>query len=185
MSFRPKLTEMESTAAFVVGGGLALLILGYLLASAQSGVSGFDASRLNIVMIVGAFLFVGGIALWLATAQPWKNFDDWSTPLYTGHHDEHAPASHAEAAHEPGAQVESLEIIEGIGPKIAAALRNAGIATFADLASRQPAEVERIVRDAGVRMVGHADTWIEQARLAVEGKMTELEAYQHNLRSKH
>jgi hypothetical protein len=176
---------MESTAAFVVGGGLALLILGYLLASAQSGVSGFDASRLNIVMIVGAFLFVGGIALWLATAQPWKNFDDWSTPLYTGHHDEHAPASHAEAAHQSGAQADSLEIIEGIGPKIAAALRNAGIATFADLASRQPAEVERIVRDAGVRMVGHADTWIEQARLAVEGKMTELEAYQHNLRSKH
>ncbi len=36
MSVRKKLTEMESTSAFVVGGGLALIILGFLLSAFRS-----------------------------------------------------------------------------------------------------------------------------------------------------
>ncbi len=222
MTFRKKLTEMESTAAFVVGGGLTLIILGFLLSSAQSQLPNFDPSRLNIVMIVGALLFVSGSALWIFVTQPWKNFDDWSVPLYTGHdgahHDEPVhevtlqQAEHEDVAQlglsevdQPGAAVyaapaksetsmastmsprgrDDLKVLEGIGPKIATALSAAGIKTFADLAARQPAEVERVVRDAGVRMVGHTDTWIEQAKLAAQGKWAELETYKNSLRQRH
>lgn len=206
MSVRKKLTEMESTSAFVVGGGLALIILGFLLSAAQAG-AGFDASRLNIVMIIGASFMVAGIILWVFVTQPWKNFDDWSTPLYTGHDAHHTEEAAVEAetadlatigvhpvVHEPGHPVvasdeadrtDDLEnTIDGIGPKIATVLRSVGILTFADLAKREPEELERIIRDSGVRMVGHTNTWIEQARMAAEGRWAELEQYQHNLRTR-
>ncbi len=201
---RRKLTETESTLAFLIGGGLTLIILAFLLASAQAG-AGFDGSRLVFLIYLGALFIVVGVVAWMIMVHPSKNFDNWSTPLYTGHeHDEpHAetPADHAPVvAAQPVAQAapahpvaqtvstsknDDLEIIEGIGPKIAAVLKNVGIHTFADLAARQPADVEHIVRDAGVRMVGHADSWIAQAKLAAEGKMAELTEYQHQLRTKH
>ena len=211
VSFRRNLTETESTIAFVIGGGLTLFILGFFLSSAQSQSQGFDPARLNIMMIVGALLLVAGLAGWLFFARPWQYFDDWSTPAYTGHdaahHGEHgeahqdvaemaaAPAErHGEAprAARTGAAVstaspagrDDLRMIEGIGPKIAATLKAVGIQTFDDLASRQPSDVERIVRDAGVRMVGHADAWIEQAKLAADGRWAELESYKASLRSK-
>jgi len=195
--------------AFVVGGGLTLFILGFFLSSAQSQLQGYDPARLNIMMIVGAMLLVAGIVGWLFLTQPWKNFDDWSTPLYTGHDEAHHGETLHEAEQEDVAKLGLVEIeaaptppkgaaihpagasgrddlrqIEGIGPKIAATLKAVGIVTFADLASRQPEEVERIVRDAGVRMVGHADSWVEQARLAAEGKWTELDTYKSSLRAK-
>jgi predicted flap endonuclease-1-like 5' DNA nuclease len=219
--FRKKLTEAESTAAFVVGGGLTLFIIGFLLASARSALPNptntGGRGSIDFVMVVGALLFVAGVAGWLVITRPWKNFDDWSTPHYTGHphheehsdHDEHGEhTTHSETAAEGHAAVshvarsapipsaasvakastatsgtDDLKVIEGIGPKIATALNGVGIRTFADLAERNPDDVERIVRDAGVRMVGHADTWIEQAKLASSGKTAELEALQKQLRS--
>jgi predicted flap endonuclease-1-like 5' DNA nuclease len=209
VSFRKKLTEMESTMAFVVGGGLTLFILGFFLSSAQSQLQGYEPARLNIMMIVGAMLLVAGIVGWLFLTQPWKNFDDWSTPLYTGHDEAHHVETSHEAAHDDVAELgvaaiepaatpqtraaasasspsgrDDLRQIEGIGPKIAATLKAVGIVSFADLAARQPQDVERIVRDAGVRMVGHADSWVEQARLAADGKWAELETYKSSLRAK-
>jgi large subunit ribosomal protein L17 len=73
---------------------------------------------------------------------------------------------------------DDLKKIEGIGPKIAEALNNAGVLTFAQLARLQPAEIEKIVRDAGVRMIGHGETWPVQADLAAAGKWGELKALQ-------
>jgi predicted flap endonuclease-1-like 5' DNA nuclease len=58
---------------------------------------------------------------------------------------------------------DDLTVIDGIGPKIAATLNAAGLHTFRDVASKDPTELEQIVRDAGVRMVGHADRWVEHA----------------------
>jgi len=272
---RQKLTEFESTIAFVVGGGLILLMLVFGLASASGG---SDVSRLNLFLLLGALLLFGGTLVWLFTSRPWSKHDDWSEPLYTGHaHDEHhaetgaehaephsapietlahagaaddselaaamniAPATAAavatieavaaapdapaeqvepqpeasESAYaaveqpayaqvpearapdettEPAAQDEpqasaapaeqapdDLTMIEGIGPKISGALIAAGVNTFAKLAAMQPEEIERVVRSAGVRMVGKAETWTKQAALAAEGKFDELRAYQQTL----
>jgi predicted flap endonuclease-1-like 5' DNA nuclease len=80
-------------------------------------------------------------------------------------------------------RADDLTLLEGIGPKIAAALNAAGIKTYARLAAFAPEEVERTVKAAGVRMVGHADSWPRQARLAAEGKLDELRAYQQTLRA--
>lgn len=78
---------------------------------------------------------------------------------------------------------DDLTILEGIGPKIAAALGAAGISTYAKLAGQDPAELERIVRTAGVRMVGKAVTWPEQARLLAQGRLEEWKALAARLKS--
>lgn len=86
----------------------------------------------------------------------------------------------------PGAnkdKADDLRLIEGVGPKTAAALLDAGINTFEQLAKLTPEIIEEIVREAGVRMVGHATTWPEQARLAASGDMEALQRYQEQLRA--
>jgi predicted flap endonuclease-1-like 5' DNA nuclease len=263
VEIRQKLTEFESTIAFVIGGGLILMMLVFGLASASGG---SDVSRLNLFLVLGALLFFGGTIVWLFASRPWLNHDDWSEPLYTGHeHEAHhaepaeaheapaealahvgaaepselaaamniapaleaaiaaveaaaapdAPAAQAtpqsqqaeqpESAYvaveqpayaqvsegrvpdqpaepeQPATAPDDLTLIEGIGPKISAALIAAGVDTFAKLAALQPDQIENIVRSAGVRMVGKAETWAKQAQLAAEGKFEELKAYQKTL----
>ncbi len=277
MSTRPRLSEWESTWAFVAGGGLLLIILAFGLAAMRGSDNG---GALNGMLLIGALLLVGGTIGWLVQFRPWTKFDDWSTPLFTGH-DDHAahgdqgvhgaavveahahgvdqpaethvtepdtahadvsgvnidahlpqifheskvtynettpplppppeimdpmtafppvdPATERNAAPGPVTHVESdviepvpldpevphdnLQMLEGIGPKIAGALNAAGIYTFAELAKRQPPELEKIVRDANVRMVGHGESWPKQAEMAVRGDMAALKAYQETLRS--
>jgi predicted flap endonuclease-1-like 5' DNA nuclease len=72
---------------------------------------------------------------------------------------------------------DDIEIIEGIGPRIAEALRAGGILTFQQLASATPGELERIVRAQGVRLVGNADTWPRQAQFLVDGDVEGFKAY--------
>lgn len=84
----------------------------------------------------------------------------------------------------PPAVPDDLTLLDGIGPKIAAALVAAGVHSFAKLANAVPENVERIVREAGVRMVGHADAWLQQAALAAKGDMDGLERLKAELRSR-
>lgn len=77
---------------------------------------------------------------------------------------------------------DDLKIVEGIGPKIEGILHDAGIKTFAQLASASVTQLEKIVReDAGIR-VAFPDTWPEQAQLAANGKWDELEQLQDDLK---
>ncbi len=70
---------------------------------------------------------------------------------------------------------DDLTIVEGIGPKIAEHLQNAGINTFAELAAADQARLQQILADAGPRFSIHKpDTWPEQAALAAAGKWDEL-----------
>src|SRR5258708_5079318 len=160
LSVRQKLTEPEVIAAFVIGAGMTLIILAFGLAAAQNGMPKFDASRLNIILVVGGLLFLIGVSGWLVIVQPWKNFDDWSTPLYTGHDDHGAHGSTHDAV------ADDLTSIEGITAKVNAVLNGVGITTFAQLAARQPAEIERIIADSGIRASGRAAAWITQAKAA-------------------
>ena len=75
---------------------------------------------------------------------------------------------------------DDLTVIEGIGPKIAAVLRTAGITTFRQLAATAPEALQQLVRQAGIRM-GDATTWPEQAALAADGKTEALKALQDTL----
>jgi len=76
---------------------------------------------------------------------------------------------------------DNLELIEGIGPKISALLKSAGITTFKQLAATDVSRLQKILDDASLRIADPA-TWPEQARLAAAGKLDELEALQNELK---
>ena len=76
-------------------------------------------------------------------------------------------------------KADDLKKIEGIGPKIAETLVEAGIATYEDLAKAKPAKISEIIE--GVRGNHVPDTWPQQAQLAADGKWDELKELQDKL----
>ncbi|WP_046743081.1 50S ribosomal protein L21 [Kordia zhangzhouensis] len=74
---------------------------------------------------------------------------------------------------------DDLKKIEGIGPKIASTLNEAGITTYADLAKTDAAKISEIIAD--VRGNHVTDTWPKQAQLAADGKWDELKKWQDEL----
>lgn len=83
----------------------------------------------------------------------------------------------------PGA-ADDLKLIEGIGPKIASVLQEAGVGTFAALAAADADRLQDILREADPRLLRLADpaTWPEQARLAAAGEWDALTEFQSTLR---
>jgi predicted flap endonuclease-1-like 5' DNA nuclease len=75
---------------------------------------------------------------------------------------------------------DDLTRIEGIGPKYAEELRAAGIGTFGELASSNPARLAGIVKAPDWRRVDYA-SWIDQARLVVAGDEGGLATLQDRL----
>jgi predicted flap endonuclease-1-like 5' DNA nuclease len=75
-----------------------------------------------------------------------------------------------------------LTVIEGIGPKINTLFLDAGIQTFAQLASTTVPEMRRILDNAGPRYrIANPSTWAEQAALAADNKWAELKKLQDAL----
>ncbi|WP_028283191.1 50S ribosomal protein L21 [Olleya marilimosa] len=89
-----------------------------------------------------------------------------------------AKAAPKKAAKATG-KADDLKKVEGIGPKIAETLVEAGIATFAELAKTDAAKISEII--AGVRGNHVTDTWPAQAQLAADGKWDELKKWQDEL----
>ena len=72
---------------------------------------------------------------------------------------------------------DNLEIIEGIGPKIAKVLVDGGISTFALLASAKADDVSAMLKASGGRFsLANPASWAEQAALLRDGKMAEFKA---------
>ena len=88
-------------------------------------------------------------------------------------------AAPKKAAPKKTVKADDLKKIEGIGPKIAKTLVEAGIATFADLAKSKPAKIAEIITD--IRGNHVTDTWPAQAKLAADGKWDELKKWQDEL----
>jgi large subunit ribosomal protein L17 len=77
------------------------------------------------------------------------------------------------AAEEKGA--DDLTIIEGIGPKVSEVLHAAGITSFAQLAASNAEDIKEILEKSGGNFNAQdPTTWAEQAQLAADGKMDEL-----------
>ncbi len=75
-----------------------------------------------------------------------------------------------------------LEKIEGIGPKIASILNEAGISTFADLANTAPSMLKDVLANAGKRYQMHNPTsWPTQAKLAANGDWDALKQMQDTM----
>ncbi len=80
------------------------------------------------------------------------------------------------------APVDDLTRIEGIGPKIAELLNDAGIGGFADLAATSPEKIREILSEAGGNFASHdPETWPKQAEMARDGKWDELQTWQDEL----
>lgn len=74
-------------------------------------------------------------------------------------------------------KADELEIIEGIGPKIAMLLYDSGIFTFRDLATTPVYKIQELLDQAGPQFALHdPSTWTQQAKLAAEGRWNDLDA---------
>ena len=79
-------------------------------------------------------------------------------------------------------KADDLKKIEGVGPKIAGLLNEAGIMTFADLGKAKKADLTAILEKAGTRYKSHdPTTWPKQSKLAAAGKWDELKTLQDEL----
>jgi predicted flap endonuclease-1-like 5' DNA nuclease len=76
---------------------------------------------------------------------------------------------------------DDLTRIEGVGPKMSAALTAAGIDTFARLAAADEATIRAAIEAAGMRFAPSMDTWAEQAAYAARGDWDGLKAFQDSL----
>ncbi len=80
-------------------------------------------------------------------------------------------------------QVDDLKKIEGVGPKTAALLKEAGFYSFFSVANAKVSELQEVLDDAGPRYrIIDPTTWPEQARLAYLGKWDELKELQDELK---
>jgi len=77
-------------------------------------------------------------------------------------------------------EVDDLTIIEGIGPKVAKVLGEAGILTFAQLAQADADGIQNILNEAGLKMMDPT-SWPAQAKLAAENDMDGLKKMQDKL----
>lgn len=92
-------------------------------------------------------------------------------------------APKAKAKVKPAAKKDDLKKIEGIGPKIAGLLNEAGIITFADLATAKKTTLKAVLTAAGPRFKMHnPTTWAKQAKLAAKGEWTKLQKLQDELK---
>jgi large subunit ribosomal protein L21 len=70
---------------------------------------------------------------------------------------------------------DDIELIEGIGPKIAQVLAAGGITTFAQLADAKPEAMTEMLKASGGRFsLANPASWPEQAALLRDGKMAEF-----------
>lgn len=78
--------------------------------------------------------------------------------------------------------VDDLEIIEGIGPKIAELFRAGGVKTFAQLAAMTAAQIQPMLDAAGPNYrLANPETWPDQADLAARNRWAALKAMQDGL----
>lgn len=76
----------------------------------------------------------------------------------------------------------ALEIVEGIGPKIAEVLHAAGIHTWQQLAETTPEKIREILDAAGPQFQMHdPGSWPEQASMAARGDWDALGKFQSEL----
>ncbi|MFN3741660.1 MAG: DUF4332 domain-containing protein [Anaerolineales bacterium] len=125
-------------------------------------------------VLLAFFVFIVLVGWWVSR----KGQPQAAEKGQEGHSGEgHLPA----VTHDEAKAEDDLTILEGIGPKVAALLKEAGISTFAQLASSDPAHIASILRQAKLQMLD-PHGWIEQARLAAQGDWEGLKKLQSELK---
>ncbi len=104
-----------------------------------------------------------------------------AVPSTNGHAVAPAAVSRASSPKKSVAKADDLKVIEGIGPKMEAALIAAGIGTFAELAASSEDQIQKAIEAAGLRFAPSIPTWAKQAAFAARGDWDGLKAYQDTL----
>ena len=99
----------------------------------------------------------------------------WLASRNKGSQPEVMSGAHAEKS------ADDLTVLEGVGPKVAKILNEAGYASFADLANADPAVVDKVLDANNLQMMDSAG-WIEQAKLAAAGNIEGLKKLQEELK---
>ncbi|MFI2489369.1 helix-hairpin-helix domain-containing protein [Promicromonospora kroppenstedtii] len=92
-----------------------------------------------------------------------------------------APEPAAEPAPEPEPEPQDLQRIEGIGPKIEAALKAAGYATYAKIAAATETEIREALATGGIKFAPAASSWADQAQYLADGDEDGLQEFQDYL----
>jgi len=108
-----------------------------------------------------------------APATPAPTAEKEATPAK-----EETPAPKADAKSD---EADDLKKIEGIGPKIAEVLAEAGVSTFAALAKMDRDAIKAILETISTLKSKEPKTWPQQAALAADGKWDELKVLQDEL----
>ena len=80
-------------------------------------------------------------------------------------------------------EADDLTKIEGVGPKAAEALVNAGMDTFSKVAKGDAEKIKEVLTEANSRMA-HLDTtsWPKQSKMAADGNWDELKEWQDSVK---
>jgi len=81
---------------------------------------------------------------------------------------------------------DDFSYLDGVGPKISATLRSAGVKTFAKLAAKEVDDIREILvaENPSLLRLSDPSTWPEQAGMAAEGRWEDLEALQEGLKER-
>ncbi len=84
------------------------------------------------------------------------------------------------------AMQDNLTTISGIGPKVSAVLRSAGITSFSKLAAAKIGKIKKILKEENPSLLQLLDptTWSKQAKLATSGNWEALRDLQDSLKGK-
>lgn len=130
----------------------------------SEGGEGPDTSLLFLLFIVMAFFFLMIVVGWLTSSRK----------------QDQTEVTH-DAKKSAQDDADDLVRIEGIGPKVAKVLKDAGITTFDELARAKSAEVQSALDAAGLQMM-NPEGWIAQAKLAAKGDWAGFEKLQSELK---
>ena len=84
------------------------------------------------------------------------------------------------------AMQDDFSYLDGVGPKISAILRSAGVKTFAKLAAKEVDDLREILvaENPSLLRLSDPSTWPEQAGMAAEGRWENLKALQEDLKER-
>jgi len=179
---RPEVTVVQDDLTIIEGIGPKIQELLY-----QNGIRSYSQLAESEVEQLQAILVAGGAAFrmsdpssWprqakLAAARDWVRLQSLKEQLTGGvrHPGEPAPE-------------DDLTVIEGIGPKISASLKEHGIRTFTQLAHTDSQRLQEILAEAGpaFKLASSAvDSWPEQALLAAKGDWEQLHTLKDSLKA--
>jgi hypothetical protein len=130
----------------------------------SEGGEGPDTSLMILLFVGMAFFFLMIIVGWLTSGRKQDQAEVMQDAKKSAKKD-----------------ADDLVKIEGVGPKVARVLNEAGITTFEDLAHAKTADVQKSLDAAGLQMM-NPEGWIAQAKFAAKGDWAGFEKLQSELK---